>query len=75
MAELTNPGEEIVKSHTTEEVVKYLAKESKTLWSKINREDDIDQAIIRNIANVGTIFGYLWLLEKKLNGEKPATVL
>lgn len=75
MAELLSPGEEIIKAHTTEEVIRYLSKESRTLWSRVNSEEDIDKAVVRNFANIGLIFGYLWALDKKVNGEEEPVVL
>ena len=75
MAELLSPNEEITKAHTTEEIIKYLSKESKTLWSRINSEEDIDKAVVRNFANIGLVFGYLWALDKKVNGEEEPVVL
>lgn len=75
MAELLSPNEEITKAHTTEEIIKYLSKESKSLWSRITNEEDIDKAVVRNFANIGLIFGYLWALDKKVNGEEDPVVL
>ena len=75
MAELSSPSEEIIKAHTTEEVIRYLSKESKTLWSRINSEEDIDKAVVRNFTNIGIVFGYLWALDKKVNGEDDPVVL
>ena len=75
MAKIESPGEELIANHTTEEVIAFLAKEGRTLWRRINTSTDPDGEAVRNVANWGTLVGYLDALDKKLNGDKKPTVL
>lgn len=75
MAEIASLGQEIINTHTTEEVIRFLANTASGITANVRNSEDIEKAVIRNYANIEMVFGIVKQLDAKLNGEKEPVVL